>query len=104
MDISPKSAGVGYDYDYDIYAQGGAPETAGPSAVVKPAGTCMPNGVRDRARGGASVQEEKEVLESFLCNVCRSGRLERSGLEPVACRRLTPLDRISERPMNHNQS
>ena len=57
----------------------GASETAGPSAAVKPAGTCMPNGERDRARGGLSKKEEKEVLKSFLCSVCRSGRLERNG-------------------------
>ena len=46
-----------------------APETAGPSAAVKPAGTCMPNGEKDRARGGMSEKEEKEVPKSFLCSV-----------------------------------
>ena len=36
----------------------------------------MPNGEKDRARGGLSEKEEKEVLKSFLCSVCRLGRLE----------------------------
>ena len=61
----------------DAKAQGGASETAGPSAAAKPAGTCMTNGVTDRAMGGMSVSKKKEVLKSFLCSVCRSVGLER---------------------------